>query len=153
MSFGYMLTNYIVRLLLGGGIALDQNVEIIKTVFSSVHTAPSLRALSRYFASDFVYKSMFRGDLNFEEFCQNYAQISATSELEIETIENITCCYEVKLNLVIIHSDARNISKMKARSYFYFKDNVVQSIVSKFTPSPKQLAYILKTILPFSALQ
>lgn len=126
------------------------NIEIIKTVFSSVHTAPSLRALSRYYAPDFVYKGNLRGDLNFEEYCQNWAQISANTEIEVESIKNITCCYEVKLNVTIIHSDIRSSSKLTARSYIYFKDGLIQSIVSKYSPTPAQLKYILENTLPFS---
>lgn len=129
---------------------MDQNIEIIKQIFACGHTAPGLRAMSKHFAADFSYKSVHRGVLNFEEYCQNFALVSSYCEIEIDHIEVTDNCYEAILNINIIHSDTRSVSRMSAKSIFYFEDAIIQYIVSKYSPNAMQLAYILKNIFSFS---
>lgn len=129
---------------------MDVNIEIIRTVFLSAHTAPSLRALSKHYSPNFFCDSQLRGFMNFEQYCQNLALIRANTDIEIESIENLESYYEVKLDVAMIYGDVRKITKFKAWSHFYFKGNIIQSIVSKFTATPKQTAYMHKSIVPFS---
>lgn len=126
------------------------NIETIREIFACGHSAPRLRAMSKLFASDFTYKSVYRGTLNFEEYCQNFALIYASCEAEIINIEVEKHCYVVILDITIIHGDTRRSSKLSAKSIYYFKNGKIQHVISKFRPTPKQLAYILVNILPFS---
>lgn len=132
------------------GAHVDSNIELIKTVLFNTHTATKLRALSEFYAPDFTYKSPLRGYLNFEEHCQHLASIKASSEFEIVSISNANCCYEVELDITIIHSDSRKRSKLSARANVFFKDGIIQRMTTSYNPTAMQLAYILKNTISFT---
>lgn len=129
---------------------VESNIEIIRTVLFNSHTASKLRALSDFFAPDFTYKSPLRGYLNFEEYCQHLASIKASSEFELVSLINAKCCYELELDITIIHSDSRKRSKLSARANVFFKDGIIQRMTTSYTPTARQLAYILKNTISFS---
>ena len=129
---------------------MDKNIETIREIFACGHSALRLRTMSNFFAPNFTYKSVHRGTLNFEEFCQNFALIYANCEVEIASIEIISNRYVVALDITIIHSDTRKSSKLSAKSIFHFEGGKICNILSKYRPTPMQLVYILKSIFPFS---
>lgn len=129
---------------------MDPNIEMIYKITSSTHTSKVLKSFSSYFASDFTYKDSFRRALDFEEHCMYMEMIKQNCEFEIVSIIDINCCYEMKLDITIIHNDKRVRSRLTSKTRFYIEDGIIQKIRASYSLTPMQMLYYLKNTKLFN---
>lgn len=126
---------------------MDENIELIRRVTSQTHTARTLNSLSANFAPNFTYKDPIKRPLNFKDHCRHMELIRQNCEFHILSIEYVDYCYEMKVEVSVIHSATEVRSKLVSTCRFYIENGIIQKIRTFFYPTPMQLLCYLKNIV------
>lgn len=125
---------------------MSSDLQIINTVLGSIHSGMGHISLTSLYSPNFTFESPVRGIIGFEDYCGHLAAISNNCQLEVNSIVNMGCCYELEMELIIIDRAEKEFSRLPASANIFIENSIIQKITSNYVASPAQVTYIKKYV-------